>query len=430
MIRVVDMPMGTGKSSAAITYMNEHPEKRFLYVTPFLDETRRIVDACRELRFAEPSDRIPEYRFAKGNHLRSLVNQHRNIAITHALFLRIDDVTAQAITDVGYTIIIDEVVDVFGDVSASAEDIKLLSDAGYLDTFEAGCEYEYFRMSEKAYQYTGLMNEFFENAKRGQIVQTKGWQGGKRVKYGIWEVNRRLFAMSDEIFILTYMFDGMPMKGFLEANKLPYSYIYVRRFDDGKYRFSDHGELPAYIANLRNMVHVCDRDSVNRIGDGEYSLSANWTSGGKNDGRLAALRRHVNTYFRRHIPSGISADKTLWTTFKSGKDNVKGKSASEKHFLPFNTKATNAYGDRAALAFCVNVFMNPNLLNYLRHVGVKIDDKKYALGVMVQWIWRSRIRNGQEIWIYIPSSRMRRLFLSWIDDIEAAYRKEQEVKKA
>ena len=33
MVRVCDAIMGTGKSSAAITYMNEHPEKRFIYVT-------------------------------------------------------------------------------------------------------------------------------------------------------------------------------------------------------------------------------------------------------------------------------------------------------------------------------------------------------------------------------------------------------------
>ena len=429
MIKIVDMVMGSGKSSAAITYMNEHPEKRFLYVTPFLDETERIVNACSALKFKTPSEKIPEYRFSKSNHLRSLVNQRRNIALTHALFLRIDDVGAQAITDSGYTIIIDEVVDVFGDVPASQEDIKLLSEAGYLNSYETGGQYEYYRMSEKAYQYDGLMNEFFDNAKRGQIVQTNGWQGGKQIKYGIWEVNRRLFTLSDEIFILTYMFDGMPMKGFLEANKLPYSFMYVRKEQDGKYRFSDVGEMPSYIQNLRNMIHVCDKDSINQIGNGEHDLSVNWTKGGKEDGRLAALRRHVNTYFRRHIPEGIGADKTLWTTFKYGRDEVKGKGASDKNFLAFNAKATNAYGDRAALAFCVNVFMNPNLLNYLRHVGANVDEKKYALAVMVQWIWRSRIRNGQEIWIYIPSRRMRGLLLSWIDDLEAAYQKEQEVKR-
>lgn len=427
MIHVVDRVMGAGKSSAAITYMNEHPDKKFLYVTPFLDETERIVKACAGLRFAEPSDRIPEYKFSKGNHLRALCNQRRNIAMTHALFLRIDDVTAQVITDGGYTIIIDEVIDVFEEVATSMEDVSMLAEAGYLQCFDKGSEYEYYRLSEKAADYSGVFNEFFNKTKSGQIVQTNGWEGDRRVKYGFWQVNRRLFTLSDEIFILTYMFDGMPMKGFLDANRLPYEYLSVRKCDDGKYRFSDSGRLPSYIEDLRGMIHVCDKDSINRIGDDQYALSAGWTRRAETDGRLAALRRHVTTYFRRHVPEEIGAEKTLWTTYKFGMNGVKGKGASEKHFLSFNSKATNAYGDRAALAFCVNIFMNPNLLHYLRHVGVELDQDKYALAVMVQWIWRSRIRNGQEIWIYIPSRRMRRLFLEWIEDLESAYRKEQEV---
>ena len=101
MIHVVDMAMGSGKTSSAISYMNEHPDKRYLYITPFIDETERVVKACDSLRFVAPSDKIPEYQHRKRNHLRALVNQHRNVSLTHALFLMIDDVTAKAITDNG-----------------------------------------------------------------------------------------------------------------------------------------------------------------------------------------------------------------------------------------------------------------------------------------------------------------------------------------
>ena len=46
--------MGTGKSSAAITYMNEHPEKRFIYITPYLEEANRIATSCDRTQFFEP----------------------------------------------------------------------------------------------------------------------------------------------------------------------------------------------------------------------------------------------------------------------------------------------------------------------------------------------------------------------------------------
>ena len=37
--------------------------------------------------------------------------------------------------------------------------------------------------------------------------------------------------------------------------------------------------------------------------------------------------------------------------------------------------------------------------------------------IMIQWIWRSAIRDGGEVYLYIPSSRMRMLLINWIDEI-------------
>jgi len=429
LIRVVDMVMGAGKSSAAITYMNEHPEKRFLYVTPFLDETERIATACKDAHFVTPSGKIAEYAFAKGKHLRSLIHQRANVSLTHALFTRIDDDTAAAIADQRYTIIIDEAIDVFKDSTVSAEDIDMLVAAGYLEADGDNPECRQYHAGEKTKTYNGVFNETFSQLRCGQIVQVSGQDGGQYTRYGFWEVNRRLFALSEEIFILTYMFDGTQMCGFLASNHIPYTYIGVRKEADGKYRFAKKGVLPEYIAHLRDMIHVCDKESINKIGDAEGALSATWMRSGKSDGRAAALGRHIDTFFRRHVPQDAQADDRLWTTYLDGLDSAKGKRANARNFLAFNSRATNSYGDRSALAFCVNIYMNPFLYNYLKKAGVEVSNDRYALGVMVQWIWRSRIRNGQEIWVYIPSRRMRQLFLNWLDDLEAAYWKEQEVRE-
>lgn len=427
MINVVDMIMGGGKSSAAITYMNEHPDRLYVYVTPFLEETERVKNACSGLRFVEPSDRIPDYRHSKRMHLRALVNQRRNVAITHALFKIIDDVTAQAIVDNGYTIIIDEVIDVFEPMNESEDDMDMLLAGGFLDKLGGDSECEYYRPSEKAKTYkSGVFNEFFSKAQFGQIVRTNGWDSGKPAKYGFWQLNRRLFTLSDEIYILTYLFDGMPLRGFLESNGFKYRRIGTMKCDDGKYRFCEHGVIPPYVEHLKDMVHVCDKDSINAIGDGKRALSVNWCRTARKDGRMAQLSRHVYTFFRNHVPQWIGADQRLWSTYKDARKDVEGKGFTDS-FLSYNCEATNKYGDRAALAYCVNIFPNPNLQSYLEHIGVKMDWDQYALAIMIQWVWRSRIRNGQEIWLYVPSRRMRELFLKWMDDAVAAYQKEQEV---
>ena len=58
MVRVCDAIMGTGKSSAAITYLNEHPDDRFIYITPYLDEAARIKKECPNAHFVEPSEKL------------------------------------------------------------------------------------------------------------------------------------------------------------------------------------------------------------------------------------------------------------------------------------------------------------------------------------------------------------------------------------
>lgn len=423
---ITDNFIVTHNTSSAITYMNEHPEERFLYVTPFLDETERVVNACRDLDFAAPSNRIPEYGHAKRNHLRALVKQHRNVSLTHALFLMIDDVTAKTITDNGYTIIIDEVIDVFEPMRQSEQDLDMLQASGYLELVKGDTFSEYYHPSQKADAYRGIFEEFFQKAQYGQIVRTQGWEAGKRVRYGFWQVNRVLFTLAEKIYILTYLFDGMPMKGFLESNGLSYQYLGTRKCEDGKYRFCERGETPAYVEHLRDMVHVCEKSSINSIGNEKHALSASWCKAAEKDGRLARLSSHIQTFFRRHVPQEIGSDQRLWCTYKAAKEDVRGKGFANS-FLVFNSKATNTYADRAALAYCVNVFPNPNMQSYLRHIGVEMDWDKYAVANMVQWIWRSRIRNGQEIWLYIPSRRMRTLFMNWMADAEAAYRKEHEV---
>lgn len=41
----------------------------------------------------------------------------------------------------------------------------------------------------------------------------------------------------------------------------------------------------------------------------------------------------------------------------------------------------------------------------------------YALSILIQWVFRSAIRNGKKIKIYIPSERMRYLLKEWIQNL-------------
>lgn len=48
-------------------------------------------------------------------------------------------------------------------------------------------------------------------------------------------------------------------------------------------------------------------------------------------------------------------------------------------------------------------------------ISSHVDEDAYALSEMLQWIWRSSIRDGKPINIYIPSKRMRTLLMNWLE---------------
>lgn len=76
--------MGTGKSQSAITYMNEHSDEKFIYITPFLDEATRIKEACPALNFIEPKKKNAEG--GKIAHSAKLISEGKNITTTHQAF--------------------------------------------------------------------------------------------------------------------------------------------------------------------------------------------------------------------------------------------------------------------------------------------------------------------------------------------------------
>jgi hypothetical protein len=62
----------------------------------------------------------------------------------------------------------------------------------------------------------------------------------------------------------------------------------------------------------------------------------------------------------------------------------------------------------------LNKYINAVVKTFFDSKGIQTDEDTYAVSEMLQFIWRSAIREGNEIWVYIPSSRMRELLIKWI----------------
>lgn len=151
------------------------------------------------------------------------------------------------------------------------------------------------------------------------------------------------------------------------------------------------------------LIHVVKNEKLNSIGNNRYDLSQKWFYDDHNKESLKRLSQNTTNYFRNVCKAKSS--ECLWTTYDEFTPLITGK-GFRKGFISLNNTEVKTNG--IYLAFLCNLF-------YKQSNGIDVDEDGYALSEMLQFIWRSAIRDGKEIWCYIPSVRMRILFIEWID---------------
>lgn len=405
MIQVCDSIMGSGKSSAAITYMNEHPNMKFIYITPYLEEAKRIKEGCPKKRFVEPSNKINEYHFKKCEHTASLIKQGRNIATTHQMFKMYTTEMLEDIRRHRYKLIIDESINALEKFCYNPDDIQIAVDAGYVKE-----ENGVYSLIRDGYRGT-LFRELFRFLSARDLIRMENIDEKTVEHLFYWLFPPELLTAFQDVFILTYLFKGQDLHHFLEMYHLPYRYIGVRKEEDGTFRFCDKpGYTPDYTSHLGELIHIVESEKMNQVGDGYHALSMNWYAncGDELDRLKKNIYNCVNNIWR-----DVPAREKMWGCYKDHHAKIRG-GGYTKSFVTFNARATNQYRDKHYLVYAVNIFMNATEKNFYVQNGIHVDQDVYALSTMLQWIWRSAIRDGDEIYLYIPSRRMRELLTNWI----------------
>lgn len=120
----------------------------------------------------------------------------------------------------------------------------------------------------------------------------------------------------------------------------------------------------------------------------------------------------VEHWFR--MSAQTPASDNAWTAYSKVRKALKGARYS-KGWIPNNAKATNDYRHKQSLAYLCNLFHIPLIKGYFEDRGIIVYEELYALSEMIQWLWRSQIRDGEPINIFIPSERIRSLFVQWLN---------------
>ena len=422
-IFVVDSLMGTGKTSWAIQEIEANPDKAYIYCTPFLDEIERIQNLS-DRQFYSPI-RMDGRKLNGFNHLLS---QGKNIALTHSTFSNADTDTLTHLSQGKYTLILDEVIDILVDYNEISYekikkgDIKLLRDEGFIS-----CD-RYGKVSWMKKSYPDSKFADVERmAKNGNLYFLDD-------SMLVWQFPPQIFELFEQVFVLTYMFDGSMLKPYFQYHKINYELKSIYREND-IYKLVPYRQEDRHA--YKSLIHIYNNPAMNNYPDSDLSKAFYRKACNTSSNRIKKLKNNLFNFFRNIMKA--KAQNILWTCPKDFYKKLKGrgytftrkprKNESEKDkkkaqcFLACNAKATNDFRDRNVLAYACNIYCNPYIERYFKNKNesdgteIGIDTDKFALSCMLQWIWRSSIRDKKPIDIYIPSTRMRTLLINWLNGI-------------
>lgn len=446
---VVDAIMGKGKSSWAIREINKCKNKRYLYVTPFISECDRV---SAETGIFTPMVTKDDKR-SKLQQAVDVIELGFSLVITHSLFLKLPKSTVSSLN--GYNVIIDEALTTCTHIAVSTAEVESMLRDGAL-VIEEECE-NYKRLAINTPD--SLKNTALLRFHHSRIA------GNSELLFSdnnllMMLLPSDLFNNAENVTMLTYDFAGSDFDCYLQLRGITPTVVSLK-----------NGELVDYYkqdgSDFKHLVTVIDNPRMNetKTANRGERFTKRWY-GNLNAEGYKQIKNNLGNFFNRCTKT--TSDKNLWTIFQASdmksylKDEkgamfysdgkVKGKNVRDlvmdkpyrqvgnKKFcydfshldyesgdldfeaerkrmvwLPLNVRGTNLYADRTAVAYMVNLNLSPALTNFFNcTIGREPDNDLFATSMMIQFIFRSAIRNGQPITVYIPSLRMRHLFLTWL----------------
>lgn len=407
--------------------MQKHTDKSYIYCTPYLDEIKRIRKDCGQGRFKEP---LP-YESSKIDDFNKLLASGTDIAVTHATLINATDETINRIQEGEYTLIMDETIDViqeYNDISSVKEthqtlnetNIKcILLEKGFI-TIGSDNKVSWI---ERKYDDGFQFSEVERLAAMGRMYCISE-------KCMLAVLPQDIFSAFKEVYVLTYQFSDSILQHYFDFFNLEYEV----RFD------RDADRLFREKCKSLITLHYGGNNKRNY-------LSSSWYDGASKKDIKAVKNKLENYYGNTLRRTGYKVNDAMWTCPKKREKDLSGKGYTRRdltkierelpkaeqelirgrafRFVPCNARATNDYRDRWALAYCCNMHYNPMIKRFFtdgnewrRKEGlptIEPNDDRFALSCLIQWVCRSRIRDGKEIHLFIASKRMYDLFVDWMN---------------
>ena len=400
-IKIIDKPCGSGKTTAMINNFNNN--EKYLVIVPLMSEVERVIEQSKEVSFVQPhaNDNEAGTKFAS---LEEQLLLGCNIVSTHKVYENLIPLANAGLLD-DYHIIIDEVPDIVHPIasksSTSIQEFYVAS--GYMEVDEeSGLIKPTQKWIEQQDQVSDTLSPKILTAAMSGCLYLQD------NKMFIWALPSTILQAGRSLTVLTYKSEGSMFLSYLRKLQLPYI---VEK---------DENLEAEFLLKAASLITVEDIPALSK-----HKLSYTGQQKGQRLAKyVSSLNNALKNLKARKLRSVdvenilITCKKDAWV--EASNDNktkagvfAKNSRLSEATWVANTTRGTNDYAHCSHLIYLYDQHPNQYLTRWLGDSSREFSDQ-YALTELVQWVWRSRIRKGEPITLYLPCPRMRELFEEWL----------------
>lgn len=414
---VVDAPCGSWKTRNAIKMINESKEdEKFLVIVLYLSEVERFKAECKKKRFSTPT--INTRYKSKSEHLVDLIKAGKNIVATHALFhlLVMNDELKQRLNE--YTLIMDEVTDVVEQIIYYREDTtafltmckkyhsgQKITKKNSREEIIVDCpENGVLLVFDGSDKYGGMFKNQKEKTENDYVYLLDADKDNAQT---VALLNPELFTSFNKVYVLTYLFKFQFQRYYFDFYKVQYE-MYSSSEKRGYFKCDKIVGGVKY----RDLIKVHNARGLDKYNERQSAFSKRWYDDATDD-MTRDVKKACYSFFKRVTQT--KAEDNMWTVFKEHRKKVTGSGYSQG-FVSLNLKATNELKNKNSVAILINRYPNPTVSRVLhKENGMRVDSNGFALSEMIQLIFRSCIRDGKPITVFLPSKRMQLLLNKWLN---------------
>lgn len=222
-----------------------------------------------------------------------------------------------------------------------------------------------------------------------------------------WELPIDQLKAFKSITVLTYMFDALIMHAYFRCYGIDWQHLSLT--SDLRLVNWDCDIEAAQAKSVAKYLYVLTGGKINDTGEELNSYSSSWLKS-RTPAQLIAIERAARNVLQNVF--GVRGTTTMWSCVKSHLTNLSPR-GFKRAFVACNVRATNEYKDKVHLAYLRNIYSQPPVVQYFHAKGIMVNQDCYALSELLQWIFRSAIREQQDVKLYLPSKRMHQLLHGW-----------------